>query len=89
MGTNCSFLLADLFLYSFEADLIHSQERRKEASPITFRYIDDVISLNNSGLGDFVDRIYPIELEVKDITYTDRYVSYLDIQLEIDSEERL
>jgi hypothetical protein len=25
----------------------------------TFRYIDDVLSLNNSMFGDFVDRIYP------------------------------
>jgi hypothetical protein len=36
-----------------------------------FRYIDDVISLNNSRVGDFVDRIYPIELEIKDTTATD------------------
>jgi hypothetical protein len=27
----------------------------------TFRYIDDVLLLNNSMFGDFVDRIYPIE----------------------------
>ena len=39
--------------------------------------------------GDFVDRIYPFELEIKDTTYTDRSVSYLDLQLEIDSEGRL
>jgi hypothetical protein len=32
----------------------------------TFRYIDDVLSLNNSMFGDFVDRIYPNELEIKD-----------------------
>jgi hypothetical protein len=36
--------------------------------------------------GDFVDRIYPIELEIKDSTYTDRSASYLDLHLEIDSE---
>jgi hypothetical protein len=41
----------------------------------TFRYIDDVISLNNSRFGDFVDRIYPIELEIKDTTDTDRSAS--------------
>jgi hypothetical protein len=34
----------------------------------TFRYIDDVLSLNNSRLGDFVDRIYPVKLEIKDTT---------------------
>ena len=42
--------------------------------------------LNNSKFGDFVDRIYPIEVEIKDTTYTDRYASYLDLHLEIDSE---
>jgi hypothetical protein len=31
---------------------------------------DDVLSLNNSKLGDFVDRIYPIELKIKDTTDT-------------------
>jgi hypothetical protein len=48
-----------------------------------FRYIDDVLSLNNSRFGDFVDRIYPIELEIKDTTDTDRSASYLDLHLEI------
>ena len=52
----------------------------------TFRYIDDVLSLSNSRFGDFVDRIYPIELQIKDITDTDRSASYLDLHLEIDSE---
>ena len=47
------------------------------------------LSLNNSRLGDFVDRIYPIELEIKDAIDTDRSASYLDLQLDIDSEGRL
>ena len=55
----------------------------------TFRYIDDVLLLNNYRLGDFVHRIYPIELEIKDTTDTDRSASYLDIHFEIDSEGRL
>jgi hypothetical protein len=42
-----------------------------------------VLSLNNYRFGDFVDRIYPIELEIKDTT--DRSASYLDLHLEIDS----
>ena len=48
--------------------------------------MDDVLSLNNSRFGDFVDRIYPIELEIKDTTDTDRSASYLDLHLEIDSK---
>jgi hypothetical protein len=38
--------------------------------------------------GDFVDRIYPIELEIRDTTDTDRSASYLDLHLEFDSEGR-
>ena len=32
----------------------------------TFRYIAAVLSVNNYKFGDFVDRIYPTELEIKD-----------------------
>ena len=39
--------------------------------------------------GDFVDRIYPIELKIKDTTDTDRSASHFDLHLEIDSEGRL
>ena len=94
MGTNCAPLLADLFLYSYEADFIQELPKKNEKKlarsfHFTFRYIDDVFSLNNSRFGDFVDRIYPIELEIKDTTYTDRSASYIDLHLEIDSEGRL
>jgi hypothetical protein len=43
-------------------------------------------SLNNSRFGDFVDHIYPTELEIMDTTYIDRSASYLDLLLEIDGE---
>ena len=33
----------------------------------------------------FVDRIYPIEIKIKDTTDTDRSASYLDLLLDIDS----
>ena len=42
--------------------------------------------VNNS---NNVDRIYSIELEIKDTTDTDTSASYLDLHLEIDSEGRL
>jgi hypothetical protein len=47
-----------------------------------FRYKDDVLSLNN-----FVDRIYPIDPEIKDTIDTDRSTSYIDLHLH--SEGRL
>jgi hypothetical protein len=36
----------------------------------------------------FHNGIYPIELEIKDATDTDRSASYLDLHIEIDSERR-
>ncbi|XP_063427484.1 ras-related protein RabF1-like [Mytilus trossulus] len=58
-----SCFLADLF-----ADFIQKLLRKKDkklAIPLnsTFRYIDDVLSLNNSKIGDYVQRIYHIEQE--------------------------
>jgi hypothetical protein len=87
---SCALLLADLLLYSCEAHFIQGLLKKNEKKlawsfNFTFRYIDDVISLNNFRFGDFVDRIYPIELEIKHITDTDRFASYLDLHLEIDS----
>ena len=94
MGTNCAPLRADLFLYSYEADFIQGLLKKNEKKlarsfNFTFRYIDDVLSLNNSRFGDFVDRIYPIELKVKDTTDSDRSAAYFDLRLNIDSEGRL
>ena len=37
----------------------------------------------------FVERIYPIELEINDTTDTAKSGSYLDLHLEIDNEDRL
>ena len=81
MGTNCAPLFADLFLYSYEADFIQGLLKKNEKKlarsfNFMFRYIYDVLSLNNSRFGDFVDRIYPIELEIKDTTDTDRSQTY-------------
>ena len=52
MCTNCAPLLADLFLHS-EADCIQGLLKKNEKKlsrsfNFTFRYIDDVLSLNNS-----------------------------------------
>ena len=94
MGTNFAPLLVDLFLYSYEADFIQgllkkNKKKLARSFNFTFCYIDDVLSLNNSRFGEFVDRLYPIELEIKDTTDTDMSVSYLDPHLKIDSEVRL
>jgi hypothetical protein len=72
MGTNCAPLFADLILYSHEADFIQgllkeNEQKLARSYNFTFRYIDDVLSLNNSRFCDFVDHIYPSELEMKEV----------------------
>jgi hypothetical protein len=66
-----------LFLYSYEADFIQgllkkNQRQLAQSFNFTFHYIDDVRLLTNSNFGDFVDRIFPIELEIKDTKDSDR-----------------
>ena len=55
-----------------------------------FCFIDNILSLSNLMFVDYVDRIYPIELEIiKDITDTDRSDSYIDLHIQIDSNGQL
>jgi len=93
-GTNCAPLLANLFHYSHKADftqeyLKKNKKKLARSFNITFHCIDDVFLLNNSTFDDFVDRIYPFELEIKDTTDTARSASYLDLNRGINSEGRL
>ena len=92
MGTNCA-LLTELFLYLYEGSFIMQeflQEKGRNESysaPLMLRSIDNVFSFNNSPIGDYVDRIYPTELEIKNASNTTMSVSYLtvDLHIEIDS----
>ena len=45
----------------------------------SFRYIDDVLSLNNLQFKDYLHQIYPSELEFKETTDTPALASYLYI----------
>jgi hypothetical protein len=52
MGTNCAPLLADLFLYPYESEFLQKLVKDKKihearAFNFTYRYIDDVLSINN------------------------------------------
>ena len=82
MGTNCAPLLADLFLHSYEAEFVQKLLRdnnKKLAVSFnhTFRYIDDVLSINNHNFHIYVHLIYPDELEIKDTTESHKSSSYL------------
>ena len=84
MGTNCDPLLADLYLYSYDACFIQEFLKKNETNlaisfNFTLQYINDVLSLNNSKFVDFVERIYSFELEIKDTTDTDSYRAFISL----------
>ena len=52
MGTNCTPLVADLFLFCYEVDFMMSLSNDKQtniidAFTITSRYLDDILNINN------------------------------------------
>ena len=94
MGTNCAPLLADLFLYSYESEFLQKLVKDKKihearAFNFTYRYIDDVLSINNSRFAEFLPLIYPPELEVKETTDTASSASFWDLYLEFDDSGQL
>ena len=94
MGTNCAPLLADIFLYSYEAEFIQSllsTGKKKIASQFnfTYRYIDDVLSINIPDFENYLSQMYPAELEIKDMTESNTSASYMDLPLSIESDGQL
>ena len=64
MGTNSAPLLADLFLYSYEAEFVQSlpQAGKKHLAQqfnFTYKYIDGVLSLKNN-----ICRVFGIRLSM-------------------------
>ena len=65
--------LADIFLYSYEEELIQTllstgKKQLASWSNLTYRYIDDVFSMNNPELEYYLGQMYPAKLEIKDTT---------------------
>jgi hypothetical protein len=54
-----------------------------------YRYIDDVLSINNPRFAEFLPLIYPPELEIKETTDTASSASFLDLYLEFNDSGQL
>jgi hypothetical protein len=62
-----SLFFADLFLYSDDAEFIPKLNQNKKITEVkafnlTFRYIDDVLSINNPNFANWIPLIFPKEL---------------------------
>ena len=94
--TNYAPLLADIFLYSYEAEFIQSllsTGRKQLASRFNFTYrnINDVLSINKPECENYLGQMYPVELEIKDTTERESITSasYLDLLLSIGRDGQL
>ena len=88
MGTDCAPLLANLFLFYYEyrymKGLIKNNITLAKRFNFTMRYIDDVLTLNNSRFVTEIQHIYPSELDLKRTTENSTSLFYLDVLITID-----
>ena len=63
MGTNCAPLLANLYLFYHEYKFLENLSKKKDfhgkCFKLTFRYIDDLLSINNKYFKQHIQSIYP------------------------------
>ena len=69
IGTNCAPLVADLFLFCYERDLMLSlsddnQSEGIEAFNSTSLYLDDLLNIVNNFFDSMVNHIYPSKLQL-------------------------
>ena len=98
MVTNFAPLLADIFLYPYEADFIQyllsaGKKQIHVASRFNltymYRYINDVLSINYPEFENYLGQMYHAELEIKDTTESTTSAPYLDVLLSIGRDGKL
>ncbi len=93
MGADCSPLIANLFLYSFEcswmrkmkAENVMIDEKNAVVDEFTscFRFIDDLLVLNNPMFKEFVNEIYPESLKVNQENTDSSEATFLDMSIKV------
>ena len=81
MGTNCSPLVADFFLFCYERDFMISLSDDKQADVIdtfntTSRYLDDILNMNNFYFDKMVSQIYVSELQLNKANTSDTEAAF-------------
>ena len=89
MGTNCAPLIADLFLYCYESQFMAriskdpSKQHLIDKFNNTFRYLDDILALNNDDFNKYYEEIYPKELTLNKANSDNHHCPFLDINFHI------
>ena len=88
MGTNCSPLVADLFLFCYERNFMLSLSEDNQSDVIqafnsSSRYLDDLLNIYNNFFDSMANRIYPSGLQLNKANVSDTKASFLDLHLSI------
>ena len=88
MGTKCVPLVADLFLFCYERDVMKSLSDVKQAEIIeafksTSRYWDDLLNIDNPYFESMVNCIYLPALQLNKANTSDTEAPFLDLHLSI------
>ena len=87
MVTDCAPLLANLYLFYYEYNYMKTLMKLDYGKALKFnftvRYIDDLLTLNNTLFMNEIPNIYPQALVLNRTTESDVHVSYLDINISI------
>ena len=91
MGTNCTPLVDNLFMFCYERDFIMSLSDDKQADIInafntTSRYLDDILNISNVNFDNMVSQIHPSELQQNKANTPDTKVAFLDLLLSISND---
>ena len=91
MGSNCVHLGADLFLFCYERDFMMSLSDGKQADIIegfktTFRYLDDILNINNVYFDNMVSQIYPSQLQLYKAYTSYTKAAFFNLHLSISND---
>jgi hypothetical protein len=90
MGTNCGPVVANLYLYAYESKFIdgliqNNQTETAKKFHTTFRFIDDVLSLDNNAFRN--SRIYPPGLTLNETTEPNMTTAFIGMQIKKDQNK--
>ena len=88
MGTNCTPLVVELFLFCYERDFMISLSNDNQADIIeafnsTSRYLDDLLNNDNPYFEGMVNQIYPPELKLNKANTSETKSPFLDLHISI------
>ena len=88
MGTNCSPLVADLFLFCYERDFKKYLSSDNQADVFkafkpTSRYLDDLLNIDNPYFEGMVNQIYPPQLQFNKANTSGTEAPFFDLHLSI------